>query len=33
MNIHMNELHLLCKSDVCNIDYSKPLIKKILQTS
>ncbi len=23
----MNELHLSCKSDVHNIDYSKPLIK------
>jgi hypothetical protein len=28
MNIHMNELHFSCKSDVHNIDYSKPLIKK-----
>jgi len=27
INIHMNELHLSCKSDVHNIDYSKPLIK------
>jgi hypothetical protein len=27
MNIHMNELHLSCKSDIHNIDHSKPLIK------
>jgi hypothetical protein len=32
MNIHMNELQLSCKSDVHNIDYSKPLIKNPTNT-